>query len=67
MTRLALLTIAALALTQGSAYAYIDPNAGGLLYQLLFPVLIAIAGAWAALRHRIGHFFSSLAKKLRRR
>ena len=67
MARLVLLTIAALALTQGDAYAYIDPNAGGLLYQLLFPVLIAIAGAWAALRHKIAHLFSSLAKRLRRR
>ena len=47
------------------AYAYIDPNIGGWLYQLLFPLLIAIAGAWAAFRMKIGEFFSTLAKRLR--
>ncbi len=47
------------------ALAYIDPNVGGWLYQLLFPLLIAIAGAWAALRHKIAELFSTLAKKLR--
>jgi hypothetical protein len=59
-----LCAIAALACAN-NAHAYIDPNMGGWLYQLLFPLLIAIAGAWAALRHRIGHFFSTLAKRLR--
>ena len=47
------------------AAAYIDPNIGGWLYQLLFPLPIAIAGAWAVLRHKIGEFFSSFAKRLR--
>ena len=32
--------------------AYLDPNAGGWLFQLIFPVMIAIAGFWAALRRR---------------
>ncbi len=36
-----------------SAYAYIDPNSAGPLYQLLFPLFIAIAGAIAALRRII--------------
>ena len=47
------------------AFAYIDPNAGGLLYQMLFPLLIAIAGAWAAFRMKINQFFSALTRKLR--
>lgn len=47
------------------AAAYIDPNIGGWLYQILFPLLIAIAGAWAALRHKISDFFATLVKKLR--
>lgn len=42
-----------------TAYAYIDPNVGGWLYQLLFPLLIAIAGAWALLRQKIKAFFST--------
>jgi hypothetical protein len=65
MLRTISLTVAALALGQGNAYAYLDPNAGGLLYQLLFPVLIAIAGAWAVLRHKIAQFFATLAKRIR--
>lgn len=36
-----------------TAHAYVDPNVGGWLYQLLLPVLIAIGGAWAVLRQRI--------------
>lgn len=60
-----LVAIAALLCVQTQAYAYIDPNVGGWLYQLLFPLLLAIAGAWAVLRHKIGEFFSTLAKKLR--
>ena len=37
----------------GSCFAYIDPNAGGWLFQLLFPVFIAIAGAWLTLRTKV--------------
>jgi len=31
-----------IALVPGAAFAYIDPNAGGILYQIVTPVLIAI-------------------------
>jgi hypothetical protein len=30
----------------GTAFAYFDPNAGGLLYQLLFPLLVAVVATW---------------------
>jgi len=60
-----LLVLAVLACSTPAAYAYIDPNVGGWLYQLLFPVLVAIAGAWAVLRHKISEFLAMLAKKLR--
>lgn len=36
-----------------NCYAYIDPNAAGWLFQLLFPLLVAIAGLWAVVRHRV--------------
>ncbi|MGM9516488.1 hypothetical protein ACS5PK_19730 [Roseateles sp. DB2] len=32
------------------AFAYIDPNAGGLLFQLLAPVIAAIVGVWMVAR-----------------
>ena len=40
------------------AYAYIDPNTTGTLYQLLFPAFIAVASAIAALRRSISHLCS---------
>lgn len=35
------------------AYAYLDPNSAGAIYQFLFPVLIAIGSAFAFLRRSI--------------
>lgn len=42
-----------LLLQPGTAYAYIDPNAGGMLFQLLAPVFAAVVGAWLFLRRWI--------------
>ncbi|MFG6468702.1 hypothetical protein [Roseateles sp. BYS87W] len=35
------------------AFAYIDPNAGGLLFQMLAPVVAAVVGGWLFLRRWI--------------
>ncbi len=35
------------------AQAYIDPNAGGMLFQLLAPLFAALIGAWMFLRRWI--------------
>ncbi len=54
-----LLLVAALAVAPlQSAYAYIDPNSAGPLYQFLFPLFIAIAGALAAMRRIIKQLFN---------
>lgn len=45
-----------------SAYAYIDPNSAGALYQFLFPVLIAIGSAFAFLRRTIVRACSKVAR-----
>ena len=65
--RVAGFAVASFVLGADTAQAYIDPNAGGLLYQLLFPLLIAIAGAWAVLRQKIRELFSALAARFRRK
>jgi hypothetical protein len=39
---------------------YIDPNAGGWLFQMLFPVFVAIGGAWLVLRRKVGALFRRL-------
>lgn len=44
-----------------SAFAYVDPNSAGWLYQLIFPLLIAIGTAFAALRRIIARAWSQLA------
>ncbi len=42
-----------LALVPGAAFAYIDPNAGGILFQILTPVFIAIVVFWTFLKHKL--------------
>jgi len=49
-----------LLLGSGSAHAYIDPNAGGMLFQLLAPLFAAIVGGWLFLRRWI----SDLARRV---
>ncbi len=46
-----------------SAFAYIDPNAGGMLFQLLAPVFAAVVGAWLFMRRWI----AAAARRLWRR
>ncbi|MDM4767534.1 hypothetical protein [Pelomonas sp. SE-A7] len=48
----------------GSAHAYIDPNAGGLLFQLLAPLFAAVVGAWLFLRRWIADFFRRAWRRL---
>lgn len=42
------------------AFAYIDPNAGGMLFQLLAPLFAAIVGGWLFLRRWI----SAMARQI---
>ena len=37
-------------LAAAPAYAYIDPNAGGVLFQLLAPLFAGLVGAWLVAR-----------------
>ncbi len=50
----AVLLLWALLLAPGTASAYIDPNAGGMLFQLLAPLFAAVVGGWLFLRRWIG-------------
>lgn len=68
MTRLptlaAWLALLALALHPQSAWAYIDPNAGGMLFQLLAPLFAAIVGGWLFLRRWIADLVRRLWLRL---
>ncbi len=56
-------------LQPATAWAYIDPNAGGFLLQLLAPVFAAVVGAWLFLRRWIAdaarRLWSYLTKRQR--
>lgn len=62
--RTVILLAMAMFFTAGPALAYIDPNAGGLLYQVLAPVLIAAAAVYGFLKKRISTLFSRLRIRL---
>ena len=47
------------------AHAYVDPNSVGSLYQILFPVLLAIGSAIAMLRRAIAGAWHRLISALR--
>lgn len=34
-----------------SCYAYVDPNTGSWLYNLIFPVGVAVAAGWQTIKH----------------
>lgn len=42
------------------AWAYIDPNTGGMIFQMLAPILAAIAGAWVMAKDYIKRIFFRL-------
>ena len=44
-----------------AAYAYIDPNSAGALYQFLFPLIIAVGSVFAFLRRTIARACTRLA------
>lgn len=51
----------ALLLSATPANAYVDPNSGGLLYQLFLPILVAISVGWT----HVKAFLRALIQKLR--
>jgi hypothetical protein len=48
------------------AQAYIDPNAAGLLSQIITPLLVAAAAGLTFFRKRLGDFFTGLSRRFRR-
>ena len=58
------LILLCLALQPALAFAYIDPNAGGLLFQLLAPFFAACVGAWVFMRKTIAAYMRAMWQKL---
>lgn len=47
------------------AQAYIDPNAGGLLFQIMAPVFAIIASLWIVAKEKIVKLFKGAIRALR--
>ncbi|WP_057301053.1 hypothetical protein [Pelomonas sp. Root1217] len=56
--------LALLLLSCTPAFAYIDPNAGGMLFQLLAPLFAAIVGGWLFLRRWISEVVRQIWSRL---
>jgi hypothetical protein len=55
-----LILLLGLLLAAVDAHAYIDPNTGGLLYQILLPVIIALTAGWRYVRMLCGQLWRRL-------
>ena len=48
------------------AYAYIDPNAAGLLSQIITPLLVAAAAGVTFFRKQVASLFAGITRRFRR-
>ena len=64
--KLAVFVAAILLLMHVPAYAYIDPNAAGLLSQIITPLLVVAAAGVTFFRKRLGDLFAGISKLFRR-
>ena len=48
-----------------NAYSYVDPNSVGMIYQILFPIVVAITVAWRSVKRMFQIAWSSLIRKRR--
>jgi hypothetical protein len=55
-----------LMLAPTECFAYIDPNAGGWLLQIIFPFLIAIGAAWNFILKRGKSIFEKILRRKKR-
>jgi hypothetical protein len=65
-TKLAIAILAVLAAST-PAYAYLDPNSGGLIFQILTPILALAMAALAFTGRTISRGWTSLCRGLRNR
>ena len=48
------------------AYAYIDPNAAGLLSQIITPLLVAAAAGFTFFRKQLASLLAGITRRFRR-
>jgi hypothetical protein len=62
----AVLCVAALLFVAVPAYAYIDPNAAGLLSQIITPLLVVAAAGLTFFRRRLADLAAGISRRFRR-
>jgi hypothetical protein len=50
-------------LAPATALAYLDPNAPGLLYQILFPLVVAVTLAWRRIKDTVSWLWLRIRRK----
>ena len=45
------------------ALAYVDPNSAGVLYQILFPLVVAAAMAWRRIKETTTWFWKRITRR----
>ena len=50
-------------LLEKNAQAYIDPNSAGLLYQIFFPIIVAVTLAWRWVKESLKALWSKLLRR----
>lgn len=64
--KLICLIILSLLLFTNDALAYVDPNTGGYIFQLLYPVFIAVGICYLFLKRQIKQLFLSFIHFIRK-
>lgn len=66
-TRIITLTCAMICLFPHPSYAYTDPYLGGLIYQLLFPIITAISIVYLAFKKNVNNLIFKMKSYLKER
>lgn len=62
----AVLCVVAIVLVAVPAHAYIDPNAAGLLSQIITPLLVVAAAGVTFFRKQVANLFAGITRRFRR-
>jgi hypothetical protein len=63
---ISLVTTLVLCCVPNLAFAYIDPNAGGILFQILTPLFIVIVAFWVFLKQKVKAAWTRIRSRFRK-
>jgi hypothetical protein len=63
LTSVILIALGALTVAS-EARAYVDPNSAGLLYQIFFPIVVAVGLGWRWIKETARQLWSKITRKV---